>query len=103
MWLKAGSLNWSGGSGQAPAKADLARGNVHLAAIDMHVAVPYQLTSLAARHSKPHAIYDVVEATLELLQKHFAGDTLSRGGLLEVIPKLAFLGKVDAFGFLFFT
>ena len=35
-----------------------------------------------------------------MLQEQFAGHALGAGRLLEVITELAFLGKVDALGFL---
>jgi hypothetical protein len=37
------------------------------------------------------------------LQQHFAGDAPGAGGFLEVVAELAFLGKVDALGFLLFA
>jgi hypothetical protein len=37
------------------------------------------------------------------LQKHFAGNAASPGRFLEIIAELAFLGKVDALGFLLFA
>src|SRR5208337_2594399 len=45
----------------------------------------------------------VVQTPLELLQQLRARYPLELDRFLEVIPELAFLGEVDAFGFLFFA
>src|ERR1700722_762357 len=85
------------------AHAYLIRRNVDLAAIHLDVAVPHQLTGLAARHAKTKAIDHVVQTALQLLQKHFAGDAAGARRLLEIVPELAFLGKVNALGLLLFA
>ena len=71
--------------------------------IHVDVAVPHQLTSLAAGHSETEAVNHVVQTALQLLQKHFAGDTTGACRLLEVIAELAFLGEINALGFLLFA
>jgi hypothetical protein len=64
------------------------------------VAVPHQLTGLATGHSESKAVDHVVQATLQLLQQHLAGHTPGAGRFLEIVPELAFLGKVNALGLL---
>jgi hypothetical protein len=65
--------------------------------------VTHQLARLTAGDAEAEAVDDVIETALELFEQLCAGDTLEADGLLEVVPELAFLGEVDAFGFLFFA
>jgi hypothetical protein len=67
------------------------------------VAVTHQLARLAAGNTEAQPEDHVVQPPLELLQQFRTRDTLEQDRLLEVIPELAFLGEVDAFGFLFFA
>ena len=83
-----------------PPTLTLVRGNVHLAAIHLNVAMTHKLARLTTRYAEAQAVHDVVQAALELLQKQFASDALGAGSLLEIIPELAFLGKVNTLGFL---
>ena len=48
----------------------LVRRNVHLAAIHFHVAVANKLPRLTARTRIAHAESNVIQTTLQLLQKH---------------------------------
>src|SRR5262249_49335056 len=82
------------------AHADLVGRNVHLAAVHCDVAMADELASLTPGQAKTQAVNHGVEAALQLLQKHLAGDTFRAHRLLEVIAELTFLGKVDALGFL---
>ena len=52
---------------------------------------------------KPKTEDDVIQATLELFEQLGTGHTLEEDGLLEVVPELAFLGEVNALGFLLFA
>src|SRR5208337_1619871 len=83
--------------------ADFVRRNVDLLPIHLHVSVAHQLARLAAGNAKAQAVDHVVQTPLELLEQLRACHTLEPDRLLEVIPELAFLGEVDAFGFLFFA
>jgi len=83
------------------ADCDFVGRNVDLLAIHLHVSVTHQLARLTAGDAEAEAVDDVIETALELFEQLCAGDTLEADGLLEVVPELAFLGEVDAFGFLF--
>src|SRR5438874_618035 len=63
----------------------------------------HQLACLTARCGKAHAVDDVVETRLQLLQQLFAGHALGAGGLLKVIAELFFQREIDALGFLLFA
>src|SRR5450631_3459266 len=63
----------------------------------------HQLARLPAGCAEPQAVDDVVEAPLQLLQKHEAGYTLGARRLFEVVSELTFLGEIDALGLLFFA
>ena len=58
-------------------------GDVHLAAIHLHVAVRDELAGAAAGIREAEAIDDVVETGLEQLQEDFAGDTAAGRGDAE--------------------
>src|SRR5712692_1864514 len=74
--------------------------DVDFAPVHMNMAVTHELARLPAGQGEPQAIDNIVQASLKLLQEHFAGHTFSAGGLLKVVAELAFLGEVNAFGFL---
>src|SRR5262249_80941 len=80
--------------------AHLIRRNVHLASVNGNVSVTHQLARLAAAEPETQAIYNVVEAALEVLQEQFTGHALRARRLFEVISELAFLGEVNALSFL---
>jgi hypothetical protein len=61
------------------------------------------LTRLAPGDAEAEAVDDVVETALERFEQFGAGYTLGADRVLEIIPELAFLGEVDALGFLFFA
>ena len=63
----------------------------------------HQLPRLTARNGESHAINDVIQAPLQLLQEHFAGHALGADRLLKVVAELPFLGEVNAFGLLLFA
>ena len=65
--------------------------------------VTHQLARLAAGNAEAEAIDNVVETPFQRFQQLRAGYTLGLDRVLEVIPELAFLGEIDAFGFLFFA
>ena len=75
-------------------------GNVHLPAVDLHVAVTDHLAGLAARDGEAEPVGNVVEAALQLLDQQFAGDAGGAVGLLVVLAELAFEGEVHALGLL---
>src|SRR5437763_2694257 len=77
--------------------------NVDLAAVYGDVPVANYLTRLASRSCKTHAVGDVIEATLKLLQEEFAGDTRLAGGSFEVVAELLFQREIDALGLLLLT
>src|SRR5579864_5791979 len=79
------------------------RWDVDLATVDLHVSMAHQLPRLAPRNGKSHAVDDVVEPALKLLQEHFAGDGLRARCLFEVVAELTFLGEEDSFGLLLFA
>src|SRR6266496_3360952 len=70
--------------------------DVHDAAVDRHVAVADQLAGLVARAAEPGAVDDVVEARLQELEQHLAGDALAPRGLLVVAVELLLEHPVDA-------
>jgi hypothetical protein len=77
--------------------------NIDLLAIHLHVSVTDQLSRLAAGDTEAQPKDDVVETPFERFQQLRTRDTLRTDRVLEVIPELAFLGEVDALGFLFFA
>src|SRR5205814_616882 len=79
---------------------DLVRRNVYLPAIDADVSMTNKLPRLSSRNSQSHAQDDAIEPALKLLQEQLAGHALGARSLLEVIAELAFLGKINALGFL---
>src|SRR5882762_2914108 len=82
---------------------DLVRRNVHLLTIHLHVSVTHQLARLAAGNAEAQPVDDIVQTPLQRLQQFRTRHTFGFDRVLEVIPELAFLGEVDAFGFLFFA
>src|SRR5258708_7869152 len=82
---------------------DLIRRNVYLLTVHLYVPVTYQLARLAAGNAEPEPVDNVVQAPLERLEQLRTRHTFGFDRVLEVIPELAFLGEVDAFGFLFFA
>ena len=68
--------------------ADLVRGDVDPATIDMEVAVAHQLTSLGTRRGEAETVDDVVEAHLKQAEELLAGDALATRRLLVVIAEL---------------
>ena len=78
-------------------------GMFDLAAVHRDVAVTHQLARLAASNGKAHAVHNVVQTALQLLQQQFAGNALALGGLFEVVAELAFEREVDALRLLLFA
>src|SRR5882724_1192521 len=79
------------------------RGNIYFLSIHLHVSVTHQLARLAAGNTEAQPEDNVVETPFERFQKLRTRDTLGSNRVLEIIPELAFLGEIDAFGFLFFA
>jgi len=74
--------------------------DVHLAAVDGYVSVAHDLACLATRHGEAHAVNNVVETGLELLQQQLTGNAgLARSGLV-VCAELGLEREVDALGLL---
>src|SRR5437588_256405 len=63
----------------------------------------HQLPRLTPGDPEAEAINNVVQAALQLLQKHFASDALSPGSFFKIITELAFLGEVNTLGLLLFA
>src|SRR5204862_7104052 len=82
------------------ARGTLARRVVRLSSVHRDMAVTHQLARLATAGGKTHAIDDVIQAALQLLQKRFAGDAFLGRSLLEIVAKLLFQREVDALGLL---
>ena len=85
------------------AYADFVRRNVDLLAIHLNVSVTHQLARLTAGDAEAKTEDDVVQTPLERLEQLRTRHALGSDRVLEVISELAFLGEVDAFGFLFFA
>ena len=83
--------------------ADFVGGDVDLAAIHLYVPVTHQLARLAPGNAEAKTVDDIVEAAFELLEQLFAGHTFRSSSILEVVAELAFLGEVNALGFLLFA
>src|SRR5438874_7792908 len=82
------------------ARRDLERRDIHLASVHRDMAVAHQLARLTTAGAKAHAIDDVIQAALQLLQKRFAGDAFLGRSLFEIVAKLLFQREVDALGLL---
>jgi hypothetical protein len=61
------------------------------------------LARLAAGDAETKAIDNIIQTPFERLQQLRAGHAFGLDRVLEVVPELAFLGEVNAFGFLFFA
>src|SRR5579859_1822591 len=85
------------------ADRNLVRRNVYLASIHGYVAMPNQLSSLAARNRKAQAIDNIVQSALELLQQLCTGHALSARGLFKVVAELLFQREVNALSLLLLT
>src|SRR5262249_20451440 len=83
--------------------AHFIRRNVHFSAIDLNVPMAHQLTRLTARNPETEPEDNVVQAAFELFEQLRACYALGTRGVLEVVPELAFLGEIDALGFLLFA
>src|SRR5512146_518077 len=64
--------------------------NVDLAAINLNVSVANKLARLAPRYRESHAVNDVVQAALQLLQQQLARDAGFARRELEIIAELFF-------------
>jgi hypothetical protein len=67
------------------------------------MSVTDKLTRLTARNSETEPEDNIVQTAFELFQQLSAGYAFGPGRVLEVVPELAFLGEVNALGFLFFA
>lgn len=70
-------------------------------AIYGEVSMTYQLTSLAAGAGKAHAVSNVVQAALQLLQQDLTGYAVLTLSLFIVSVELFFQDAIDEFNFLF--
>ena len=86
----------------SPALTSIRR-NVDFAVVDGNVPVAHQLSRLAPRLCEAQTEHYIVETTLQLLQKQFAGHALCARRLLEVVAELAFEREVNTLGFLLFA
>src|SRR5690349_2472010 len=82
--------------GHLVAGLDQERRDVHVLAVDAHVAVTHELARRRAVRREAEPIDDVVEARLEQLQQGLAGDALRRGGLGEIQTELTLEDSVDS-------
>src|SRR6266540_1080286 len=64
--------------------------------VHRHMAVPDELAGLVARAAEAGAVDDVVEARLQELEQHLAGDALAPRGFLVVAVELLLEHPVDA-------
>src|SRR6266403_3672533 len=85
------------------ADGDLVRRNVDLLPVHLHVPVTHQLARLAAGNAEAQPVDNVIQTPLQRLQQLRTRHAFGFDRVLEVIPELAFLGEVDALGFLFFA
>src|ERR1700704_4565593 len=85
------------------ASTHLVGGNVDFSGVYRDVAMAHKLSRLAPGLRKTEAVDNIVQPPLQLLQEQFAGDASGARRLFKVIAELAFLGKVNALGFLLFA
>src|SRR6266540_28514 len=78
------------------ARLDRVGRDVHDPSVHRHMAVPDELAGLVARAAEAGAVDDVVEARLQELEQHLAGDALAPRGFLVVAVELLLEHPVDA-------
>lgn len=85
------------------ARLHMIRSDVHHLTVDSDVAVEHQLTGSGAGRSDAQTEHHIVQTAFKKLEKHFAGDTLGAGSLVEKIAEIFLEHTIGIFSLLLLT